>query len=86
MLKMSRHFSVFGANCPAISADKHLESSKIEHGFNRQNHARLKYRTFAECYIIGDLRRFMELCSAAMTDKIPDYRNRILPGNRFNRC
>ena len=71
MLIMSRRFSIFGANRPAILIVIHESFSQVDHWLNGYYQAILQLWATSALPIIGHLRIFMQVFAQAMPHELP---------------
>src|SRR3546814_16316922 len=72
MLKMSRCLPVSGGHCPTVAPEFHPWGAHVDHGFDRDHHSFLKFRTGSPFSKIGNLRFFMQFLSNSMPHKFFD--------------
>ena len=85
MFEVRAEFTIGGAHSPAVfSVDFYGIGSQIEHGFDANDHTRLKFGAFAPSGIVGNFGRFMEFDTATMADEIADDAEFIASGAFFD--
>ena len=68
---MSGRLAVTSDDSPAISQNPHGRNTSIDHGLNRQSHARLKDGCFTSRSVVGNLGLLVKIATHSMANKFP---------------
>src|SRR5690606_26821488 len=84
MLKLSRHFSILGNNCPAVLKQTTVTTAKVNHWFNSKCHSRFHLRTSTTFTNVNNLRLFMKLTTDTMAAILFHYSVTMISCNLLN--